>query len=69
MEKDWKQVFLTGQEYRAEMAKEILENNGINAVIINQQDGAFLNITGNIEIYVHEDDVNKAVEILKELKN
>ena len=69
MEKDWKKVFLTGQEYQAEMAREILENNGINAVVLNQQDGAFLNITGEIEVYVHEDNEAKANEILKELKH
>lgn len=68
MEKDWKQVFLTGQAYQAEIAKEILENNGINAVIINQQDSAFLDI-GNVEVYVNEQDEIKAIEILKELKN
>lgn len=69
MEKDWKQVFLTGQEYQAEMAKEILANIGINAVVINQQDGAFLNITGKIGVYVHEDNVAEANEILKQLKH
>lgn len=68
MEKDWKQVFLTGKAYQAEIAKEILENNGINAVVINQQDSAFLDI-GNVEVYVNENDVEQAVELLKELKH
>lgn len=68
MEKDWKLVFLTGQLYKAEIAKEIMENNGINAVIINQQDSAFLDI-GNVEVYVNENDVDQANELLKELKN
>lgn len=69
MEKGWKQVFLTGQEYRAEIAKEILENNGINVVVMNQQDGAFINITGDIEVYVNESDEAEALELLKELKH
>lgn len=68
MEKDWKQVFLSGEMYRAEIAKELLENNGINAVILNQKDSAFTT-AGDIEVYVHEDDAERAVEILKELKH
>ncbi|MFA9388835.1 MAG: DUF2007 domain-containing protein [Prolixibacteraceae bacterium] len=67
MEKDWKQVFLTGQAYQAEMAKEILENNGINAVILNQKDSVYLTF-GDLEVYVNEKDVDRAVELLKDLK-
>jgi hypothetical protein len=68
MEKDWKQVFLTGELYRAEIAKEILENNGINAVVLNQKDSSYTAF-GNIEVYVNEKDETRANELIKELKN
>ncbi len=68
MEKGWKQVFLSGQMYKAEIAKSLLENNGINSVILNQVDSVY-KIFGNIELYVMEEDEQKALEILKELKN
>lgn len=68
MEKGWKQVFLSGQMYKAEIAKSLLENNGINSVIINQVDSVY-KMFGNIELYVREEDEQKALEILKELKN
>jgi type III secretory pathway lipoprotein EscJ len=68
MEKDWKQVFLTGEMYRAEIARELLEYNGINAVILNQKDSSYTSF-GNIEVYVNEKDVNQSIEILKELKH
>ncbi|MBN2807210.1 MAG: DUF2007 domain-containing protein [Prolixibacteraceae bacterium] len=68
MEKDWKQVFLTGELYRAEIAKELLENNGIQAVVLNQKDSSYTAF-GNIEVYVNEQDEIRANEILKELKN
>ncbi|MBP7506287.1 MAG: DUF2007 domain-containing protein [Prolixibacteraceae bacterium] len=68
MEKGWKQVFLSGQLYKAEIAKSLLENNGINSVILNQVDSVY-KIFGNIELYVLEEDEQKALEILKELKN
>ena len=68
MEKGWEQVFLSGQLYKAEIAKSLLENNGINSVILNQVDSVY-KIFGNIELYVLEEDEQKALEILKELKN
>ncbi len=68
MEKDWKLVFLTGEPYRAEIAKELLENNEIESVILNQRDSTYITF-GDIEIYVNEMDVEKANEILKELKH
>jgi hypothetical protein len=68
MEKDWKQVFLTGESYKAEIARDLLENNGINSVILNQIDSVY-KIFGNIEVYVNKEDEEKAIEILNELKH
>jgi hypothetical protein len=68
MEKDWKQVFLTGEMYQAEIARELLENVGINSVIINQKDSVYQTF-GDIELYVNEADESSALEILKQLKN
>jgi hypothetical protein len=68
MEKEWKQVFLSGQMYKAEIAKSLLENNGINSVILNQVDSVY-KMFGNVELYVREENEQKALELLKELKN
>ncbi len=68
MEKDWKQVFLTGEMYRAEMARELLELEGINSVVINQKDSVYQTF-GDIELYVNNADEETALEILKQLKN
>lgn len=68
MEKGWKQVFLSGEMYQAEIARELLENNGIAAVVLNQKDSSYTAF-GNIEVYVNENDETKAIEILKELKH
>jgi hypothetical protein len=67
MEKDWKQVFLTGEEYKAEIAREVLENHGIKAVVINQKDSSYLAF-GDVEVYVNETDEQQALEILSEMK-
>ena len=41
MEKGWKDVFLTAHEYKATIAKDILENAGLKVVIMNQHDTAY----------------------------
>jgi hypothetical protein len=68
MEKGWKTVFLTGEEYKANIAKDLLENEGIKTILMNQHDSAYKSF-GNIEVYVQDADEQKALEILKELKN
>lgn len=68
MEKGWKQVFLTGDNIKAEMARELLELEGINVVVLNQKDTVYQTF-GDIEVYVNESDEATALEILKNLKN
>ena len=68
MEKDWKQVFLTVELYQAEIARELLEMNGIEAVILDKKDKVY-QVFGDIEVYVNETDEAKALEILKNLKS
>jgi hypothetical protein len=68
MQEGWKEVFLTIHEYKATMAKDILENAGIKAVVLNQHDSAYKSF-GDYMIYVDESDEEKALELLKELKH
>lgn len=67
MEKDWKEIYMTAHEYKAELAREILENEGINVVIMNQQDTAYKSF-GEYRLYVKGPDEEKALELLKNLK-
>ncbi|HKI88890.1 MAG TPA: DUF2007 domain-containing protein [Draconibacterium sp.] len=68
MEKGWKEVYLTAQEYKADFAKELLENAGIKVVVMNQHDTAIKSF-GDFVLYVSEKDEKRSVELLKELKN
>jgi hypothetical protein len=68
MEKGWKEVFLTAHEYKAAIARDILENEGIKSVVINQHDSAYQSF-GDYIVYVDEQDEQKALELLKELKH
>jgi hypothetical protein len=68
MEKGWKQVFMSAAEYTAEMAKDILEKQNIKVVVLNQHDSAFQNF-GDFCLYVSEQDEQRAIELLKDLKH
>ena len=68
MEKGWKEVYFTSHEYKADIAIELLENEGIKAVKLNQHDTAYQSF-GEISIYVAEKDESMAVELLKNLKH
>ena len=67
MEEGWQEVYMTADQYRATMAKDILGNAGIKAVILNQHDSAHKSF-GEFLVHVKNEDVAKAVELLKELK-
>lgn len=60
-------VYATGTEYLAELLKQILEENNINALIINRQDSSYH--FGDIEVYVNAEDLLKAKEICEEFEN
>ncbi len=66
MEKDWTKVKSFDKEYLAEMAKEILEDNGIVSVTINKHDRAYVTF-GCFEVYVADKDLQTASDLLKEL--
>ncbi len=61
---NWVNIYSINKAYLAEMAKEVLEENSIESVIINKQDSVYL--FGEIELYVHPDNVIKAKHILKD---
>lgn len=68
MEEGWKEVFMTSIEYKAEMAKDILENQEIKVVVLNQQDSAYQNF-GEFVLFVAAENEARSIELLKELKH
>ena len=66
MEKDWVCVYKTEQGFQSEIAREILENEEIDCVVLNEHDSTFPSI-GDLEIWVHHDFEIKATELLKDL--
>lgn len=68
MEKNWKEVYMTSQDYQMAIAEALLKDNGINSVVMNQHDSAYQTF-GEFRLYVEEHDEAKALELLIELKN
>ena len=57
-------VFESHVEMQVESARQALERMEIDAVVINKQDSAYK--FGQVELYVHRDNVIRAKQILKD---
>ena len=58
----------TNNKNRAEITKQMLEQHNIDVVILNKQDSSYL-MFGNIEIYVKENQLKKAIELIKSVED
>ncbi|MFB2119037.1 DUF2007 domain-containing protein [Parapedobacter sp. 2B3] len=54
MEKHWVKLFTTANPVQAEITKQMLEEHGVSAVIMNKQDSSYR--FGQVELYVHESE-------------
>ena len=66
MEKHWVKLFITGNPVQAEITKQMLEEHGVVAVIINKQDSSYR--FGQVELYVHESDEAFARGLIAEME-
>lgn len=68
MEKDWILVYTANKKYNADVLEEIFDDYNIKSIAINKKDSLYVTI-GDIEIYVHKNDEEKAKKIIKEFEN
>jgi hypothetical protein len=66
MEKNWVCIYTTKASYLAEIAKNLLHENEIDAVIINKQDMNYH--FGILEIYVERDNAIRGKHLLKDIR-
>lgn len=66
MDENWQEVFSTSHAWQAEMAKQILEENEIPAVVVNRKDSSYL--FGELTVYAEIKNAEKAKELLKDIK-
>ncbi|NGM60995.1 DUF2007 domain-containing protein [Sphingobacterium sp. SGG-5] len=64
MEKDWIKIRAYANTIKAEMDKQLLEEHGVPAILLNKQDSSLK--FGGIELYVKEATGQEALSILAE---
>lgn len=60
---DWKKFYTTDKAYKVSLIQDILAKEGIECREISKKDSAYL--IGEIELYVMEDNVEKATELIE----
>lgn len=65
MERNWTLAYSVSKLYRAELIVRKLEDNQIEALLLNKKDSATMSF-GSIEIYVEKDNLEKALSIIEE---
>jgi hypothetical protein len=67
MDEQWEVIYRSTAPYKAEIVKSILEENDIPGVVINKKDSSYL--FGEIEVYVHQNDVLIAKQIVNRFES
>ncbi len=62
---NWSKVYESKQPYRTEIVKDILEQNGIKAIIMDRKDSAYY-IFGQLEVHVEAEKVLNALKIIED---
>ncbi|MGW8122721.1 putative signal transducing protein [Roseivirga echinicomitans] len=62
---NWNSVFKTNIQHQAEIVKDILLDNDIEAVLLNKKDSSYH--FGNMEVKVEQSNVIKALKIIGDL--
>jgi hypothetical protein len=63
MEEGWSRIYSTADPVKIEILKSMLEEENIQAVVINKQDSSYL--FGESEVYVSSDDALAALQIVR----
>jgi hypothetical protein len=63
MEKGWIKFRTYQNAIEAEIIKQMLEENGVPAVLINKQDSSYL--FGNVELYINEMNEEIALTLIQ----
>ncbi len=64
MEENWQKIYSSTLEHKIKLVQAVLKDAGIKSVIINKKDSAYL--FGELELYVHADNIMNAKQIINE---
>lgn len=63
---DLVRIYSSGQPYLAELVRQMLTDHNIQSFIVNKQDSAYK--FGDIELFVHRDNVIRAKKLIQEFE-
>lgn len=63
MEKDWIKIYTSTDFFKVSIVKSVLADHLIEAIQINKKDSSYLNF-GEIELYIHSNQFDEAIEII-----
>lgn len=64
----WVLVFSTAAPYQAEIVKQMLENNGLEAIVMNKQDSSYP-MLGEADVLVSKENETKARKLIDEFES
>lgn len=62
MEAGWVKIYTSVDFFKSELVRQVLIDHEMEAIIINKQ--GFPYRIGEVEVYIHEDDFQNALEII-----
>ncbi len=66
MDSDLVHIYSAGQAYLAELVRQMLSGHGIRSFLVNKQDSLYK--FGDVELYVHRDDVIRTKMLIREFE-
>ena len=64
---NWTIIYITTDQYRAELARQMLIEKGITAVIMDKKDTSYPQI-GHVEVMVEKENRKAAEKLIKEFE-
>ncbi len=62
METGWIKIYTSSDFFKSELVRQVLIDNEIDAIILDRQ--GFPYRLGEVEVYIHENDFQAALEII-----
>jgi hypothetical protein len=62
MEAGWIKIYTSADFFKSELVRQVLVDNEIESILLNKQ--GFPYRLGEVEVYIHEENFQKALEII-----
>jgi phosphoribosylpyrophosphate synthetase len=66
-DKNWVVVYTSRSPIEAEIVKQMLESNGVEAVLLNQHDSSYQTF-GSAQVYVPKESEPVAIKLIEEVE-